>query len=684
MAKNYNDIYTAVYTKGNKMDFGNSMIRGNAIPLDITAVYNSYSAAQAYVNSNPVAYEGQVLAVTENNDTVVYVIAARLGADGTTVEHYLKEVGKTPEVDNVTIKLVDGKLTAVIPEYADTDTQYTLSVLADGKIAFASDIDGEEATEISFVGAQGITVTSNAETGVITITGPDLSGYATKTEMANKADATSVYTKTETDGLLNAKANSADVYTKTEVDDIVDGLEEEIGKKANAADVYTKTEADEAIGKAVAAADHLKRKIVDSKEEIDIDANDAMQYIYMIPSGLTASDNKYYEYIVLEENGVRYIEQVGNWEVDLKDYLTIASANETYAKKNEVAETYATKDAVAETYATKAEVNTALEDYDTAEEIAEVYATKAEVNTALEAYDTAEEIAEVYATKAEVEEEFKSYSTTEEIAAEYVSNDELTTALEPYAKKTDLPTDYVSDSEFEEAMKAYDTAEVAKGKYADKGETELALNNRYTKEETNSLLGNKVDTSVATAEDGLRFINQTEINKLSKLNLEGDDITISGSVNASQVKELYATVANIVKGSTADLDPDTEGSQLGLGIQEGAQVNFINNINTDVFSVDSDKKLDLVKVPVGKLDGLGSWIEENRDKVTGLYPTTAATLLNNLDDIINNETTGLIAGLTAVEARVLVNETAIENHADRIEALEYAMTWHEIETNQTV
>ena len=684
MAKNYNDIYTAVYTKGNKMDFGNSMIRGNAIPLDITAVYNSYSAAQAYVNSNPVAYEGQVLAVTENNDTVVYVIAARLGADGITVEHYLKEVGKTPEVDNVTIKLVDGKLTAVIPEYADTDTQYTLSVLADGKIAFASDIDGEEATEISFVGAQGITVTSNAETGVITITGPDLSGYATKTEMANKADATSVYTKTETDGLLNAKANSADVYIKTEVDDIVDGLEEEIGKKANAADVYTKTEADEAIGKAVAAADHLKRKIVDSKEEIDINANDAMQYIYMIPSGLTASDNKYYEYIVLEENGVRYIEQVGNWEVDLKDYLTTASANETYAKKNEVAEIYATKDAVAETYATKAEVNTALEDYDTAEEIAEVYATKAEVNTALEAYDTAEEIAEVYATKAEVEEEFKSYSTTEEIAAEYVSNDELTTALEPYAKKTDLSTDYVSDSEFEEAMKAYDTAEVAKGKYADKGETELALGNRYTKEEANSLLAGKVDSSVATAEEGLRFINQTEINKLSKLNLEGDDITISGSVNASQVKELYPTIVNIIKGSTADLDPDTEGSQLGLGIQEGAQVNFINNINTDIFSVDSDKKLDLVKVPVGKLDGLGSWVEENRDKVTGLYPTTAATLLNNLYDIINHATTGLIAGLTAVEARVLANETAIENHADRIEALEYAMTCHEIETNQTV
>jgi fructose-1-phosphate kinase PfkB-like protein len=76
----------------------------------------------------------------------------------------------------------------------------------------------------------------------------------------------------------------------------------------------------------------------------------------------------------------------------------------------------------------------------------------------------------------------------------------------------------------------------------------------------------------------LRLINQTEINKLAKLNLEGDEITISGSVNANQVKELYDTVVNIVKGSTTDLDPDTDGDQLGLGIEKGAQVNKIEAI----------------------------------------------------------------------------------------------------------
>lgn len=79
-------------------------------------------------------------------------------------------------------------------------------------------------------------------------------------------------------------------------------------------------------------------------------------------------------------------------------------------------------------------------------------------------------------------------------------------------------------------------------------------------------------------DNGLRLISQTEINKLAKLNLDNGEITISGSVNANQVKELYDTVVNIVKGSTTDLDPDTDGDQLGLGIEKGAQANKIESI----------------------------------------------------------------------------------------------------------
>lgn len=86
-------------------------------------------------------------------------------------------------------------------------------------------------------------------------------------------------------------------------------------------------------------------------------------------------------------------------------------------------------------------------------------------------------------------------------------------------------------------------------------------------------------TDVTETEQGVRLIKQSEINKLNKLNLDGDDITISGSVNASQVKGLYDSIVSAVLGSSPDLDPETEGEQKGLNIQAGAQPNLIESIS---------------------------------------------------------------------------------------------------------
>lgn len=117
MAKNYSEIYSAVYDKKNKMDFSNSMIRGNGIPLDITEVYNSLNAAISYAASNPVAYEGQLLAVTENGDTNVYVIGPKsqgtVTINGKEVVNYLKLVGKETDLSNYYTK---EQVDALIPE----------------------------------------------------------------------------------------------------------------------------------------------------------------------------------------------------------------------------------------------------------------------------------------------------------------------------------------------------------------------------------------------------------------------------------------------------------------------------------------------------------------------------------------------------------------------------------------
>lgn len=126
--------------------------------------------------------------------------------------------------------------------------------------------------------------------------------------------------------------NSDTVTRITALQKDVDELEAAIADKANKADVYTKLETEQKI----AAAAHLKRREVTSTDDIDVTAADADQYIYMVPSGLEADDNKYYEYIVVEvevedESGelikAKKIEKIGSWEVNLSDYAKIADVN---------------------------------------------------------------------------------------------------------------------------------------------------------------------------------------------------------------------------------------------------------------------------------------------------------------------------------------------------------------------
>ena len=112
------------------------------------------------------------------------------------------------------------------------------------------------------------------------------------------------------------------------------GIFAELDKKANAADVYTKEETNTQINTAVANVAHLKRKEVASVELINVNADDAEQYIYMVPSGLTDDDNKYYEYMVMEievadsegvVTKVKQVEQVGSWAIDLSEYAKVSA-----------------------------------------------------------------------------------------------------------------------------------------------------------------------------------------------------------------------------------------------------------------------------------------------------------------------------------------------------------------------
>lgn len=91
----------------------------------------------------------------------------------------------------------------------------------------------------------------------------------------------------------------------------------QVGDLTNDQKFQTETQVSTAISKAVAAADHLKRKVVNSTEDIDLKAADASQYIYMVSKGTAGEADKYDEYMVID--GV--LEKMGDWGVDLSGYV---------------------------------------------------------------------------------------------------------------------------------------------------------------------------------------------------------------------------------------------------------------------------------------------------------------------------------------------------------------------------
>lgn len=81
----------------------------------------------------------------------------------------------------------------------------------------------------------------------------------------------------------------------------------------------SKFQTDTEVAAAVAAADHLKRKKVESADAIDLTADDAAQYIYMVPKTGGKNGDKYDEYMVLDGA----LEPVGDWKVDLSGYVPV-------------------------------------------------------------------------------------------------------------------------------------------------------------------------------------------------------------------------------------------------------------------------------------------------------------------------------------------------------------------------
>lgn len=308
------DDFFANKAVGALWDVAVSIKRGNPLPLDSNSVFASYEALETYV-AGPLAYPGQIVAVVEENSTHIYYLNQELG---------IQAVGGIPAVDDKTIELNKDVLSLYNFEKAFYKFIEETTDEATGEVVEAH----YEKVEVSEVNPWK----AGLEPKVVLDNGEYVIGwFESKEDVVEELQTTINELNSKTEALEEAITGDSglnqqiadikqDIGTKADAETgaSATGIFAELDKKADANSVYTKTETDSLIANAA----HLKRKIFNTKEEaqffVDTNSTTADQYIYMVPSGLQLDSNRYYEYMVVE--GV--LEQVGNWEVNLDDYFT--------------------------------------------------------------------------------------------------------------------------------------------------------------------------------------------------------------------------------------------------------------------------------------------------------------------------------------------------------------------------
>lgn len=290
-----------------KLDFAVSFNRLTAFPLDAKSYFESYAAAEAAAKTAQAAgstettyYFGQTVVVVEGTEANLYQIQP----DGT-----LSSVGGDIAINSSVFETdEDGSLN--LYGFADAVAGAQLVKGADGNLSWVL----PDETTVEGLG----TAVETLKSDVIDI----------REDITEITDSVS-----ELESKVGDPANSE---LGTEATGLYAEIERLDNEKASLADINA----------AIAAADHLKRKIVDEYEDIQtyIDTyEDEDQYIFMVPNGLTDYDNKYAEYIVID--GV--IEPVGTWEVDLDKYITedeLTSILTAYAKSVDIANEYVAKE----------------------------------------------------------------------------------------------------------------------------------------------------------------------------------------------------------------------------------------------------------------------------------------------------------------------------------------------------
>lgn len=306
----------------------------------------------------------------------------------------------------------------------------------------------------------------------------------------------------------------------------------------------------------------------------------------MVPNVQT---NGYDEYMVINNE----LERVGDWSVNLDNYVTIEDINNVLSTKVD------------------ADENARLITLEEAEKLNKI-SENAEENFIK---DTTEEFnvqnGQLSLSKIDVE-KINGLSNT---------LNQIITALE---SKVDSENDarLITEEEIAKLSSIKDLIQsVDANKFTIDENGKLLLNN-ISIDEVNDLatqLANKVDKV-----EGSRLITQEEAEKLNKLSIDDNgNVGISGTVSAGNVQELYNAIVNIVTGTGTGI---YDGAQKPLlDIEQGAEKNFINEVDNSQFVVEN-RKLSLQAIEMNAVTGLTAALN---NKATTSHVADIERLLNN-------------------------------------------------------
>lgn len=567
-----------VVNQTSKLDWAFAFQRTGSFPLDRSSLFSSLSDAEAYARGDKTdsrelggsSYVGQPISIYDerNNSVSLYIIDT---------DRSLKEVGSAPLVDNNSIEIINN-----VVQLKDFGTKY---------YAFIPAVKNEETGEV--ITPSTYVLTEGFKEGLEPRVHLENEKYSIAWYEPSDETAEDIFSALEN---INSEINNLETSITNletnvghpgseENNNIATGLYAKLEQKANKSDVYTKKETDDAIAAEIAKVDHLKRTTVAGVESIDLTAEDAEQYIYMVPNVETGS---YDEYMVINQE----LEKVGDWSVDLSDYATTQYVNDELAKKVDAEE--------GSRLITEDEI---IKLNNISEEAEKNYINS--VDTEFNVSNGNLSLIEIAQTK---------------VKGLIDSLNQITLALENKVNSEDgsrlITSNEIAKLEsIKDLIQSIDTS-----KFTVNENGKLLLNSIEIEEISGLVeaLANKVDKV-----EGSRLITSAEAAKLEALVLENGEITVSGTVNAANVKELYDVVYRIVTGTGTSIFDEVERPL--LGIESEAEKNYINSVDETQLTVEN-RNLKIKAIEMDIVTGLTTALN---DKATTSHVTDIERLLNN-------------------------------------------------------